>query len=286
MPVTEAGIRSNTEPGSSQVSISGPEFELFRKWLYANAGIQLADAKRALVAGRLSKRLRELNLTSFRAYYEVLSGNTLAATTERQLALDLLTTNETFFFRESAHFDYVREVLIPQWKGQSIRCWSAASSTGEEAYTLAMVLAAHHRGSWQITGTDISSRVVDAAQQAIYPLSRSQNIPESYLKRFCLKGTGERANAFRIGPEIRANVQFTTTNLQHPQHSLGNFDLVFLRNVMIYFDSAVKTQVVDRVSDRLKPGGSLSFGHAVSLNGIEHQLEPVKPAIYRKPGSA
>jgi chemotaxis protein methyltransferase CheR len=269
------------------VSLSDAEFELFRQWLYTSAGIHLVDAKRALVAGRLSKRLRELGLSSYRQYFERLSAaQPGVAMAERQTALDLLTTNETFFFREIGHFDYLRSQLLPDWPGRSIRCWSAASSSGEEAYTLAMVLAAHHHGDWQIVGTDISSRVLATARAAVYPMERSKNIPREYLHRCCLKGVGDKSNTFRIAPEIRQRVGFSLANLQERQEALGQFDLIFLRNVMIYFDQPSKQRVIGHIVERLKPGGILMVGHAESLNGLTSRLTLIKPSIYRLPGAS
>lgn len=269
-----------TVPG---LMLGDDEFELFRRWIYDAAGIRLADGKRALVAGRLSKRLRTLNLNSYRHYFEQVTqgGPEGRENSERQIALDLLTTNETFFFREQAHFDYVEKELCPRWGNRSVRCWSAASSSGEEAYTLAMVLAEHYAGDWRITGTDISSRVVDKAQQAIYPMMRSKNIPRRYLQEYCRKGIGSKTDTFRMAPSLRERVTFSCANLQQPQPGLGQFDLIFLRNVMIYFDAASKQQVVSHLLDRLKPGGFLFIGHAESLNGVTQQLKLVRPSVYQ-----
>lgn len=266
---------------SEAIELFDAEFGLFRQWLYANAGIQLADAKRTLVAGRLNKRLKELGMPSFRQYYDYLTRSGSAAT-EKQVALNLLTTNETFFFRENAHFEFVQRTLIPQWKGRSVRCWSAASSTGEEAYTLAMVLAEHHRGDWSVTGTDISSRVVEIATEGAYPLERSKNIPTRYLHEHCRKGIDDNAGTFRISKEIRQKVKFMLANLQQSQQALGAFDLIFLRNVMIYFDGPSKQRVLNHVIDRLKPEGILFIGHAESLNGITDEVKSLQPAIYQK----
>jgi chemotaxis protein methyltransferase CheR len=270
-----------------KVDLTDAEFELFRKWLYSTAGIHLAPAKQALVAGRLNKRLRVLGASTYRQYFDMLSSTTHpAAVSERQIAVDLLTTNETFFFREIGHFDFLRATLIPQWGKRPVRCWSAASSSGEEAYTLAMVLAAHHGGDWQIVGTDISSRVVETARQATYAIERSKNIPLNYLREYCLKGTGDKAHSFRIAPEIRQRVSFSLANLQQSQNQLGKFDLIFLRNVMIYFDLPSKQRVLHNVIDRLKPGGLLFVGHAESLNGVTEQVKLVKPSIYQYHGAS
>lgn len=269
-------------PCIETIPLSVAEFELFKHWLYDVAGIHLADAKRTLVAGRLNKRIKQLGFVSFRQYFEHLT-RSASATEEKQIALNLLTTNETFFFRESAHFDFTQKTLIPQWRGKSIRAWSAASSTGEEAYTLAMVLAEHHRGDWTVTGTDISSRVVAAASEGVYAIERSKNIPARYLQEYCRKGVDDKAGTFKICKEIRQNVRFLLANLQQPQSNLGSFDIIFLRNVMIYFDGPSKQRVVNNVLERLQPGGILFIGHSESLNGVTDKVRMLQPSVYQKP---
>jgi chemotaxis protein methyltransferase CheR len=282
MPPVNAQMALNT----SSIALSETEFNLFRRWLYDTAGIHLADAKRALVAGRLSKRLRELDLNSYQQYFDYMIETSNGDNNfERQTAMDLLTTNETFFFRETGHFDYLRQKLLPEWGERAVRCWSAASSSGEEAYTLAMTLAENYPGDWRIIGTDISSRVVESAQRAVYPMLRSNNIPTRYLHEYCRKGTGDKANTFKIAPKLRQNVKFSYANLQQPQTNLGQFDLIFLRNVMIYFDKTSKQRVVNHVLDRLKPGGMLFIGHAESLNGVTERVKLVSPSIYLYLGS-
>ena len=171
----EAEPRKASGTGESPVPpvvLQWNEFCQFRDWLYDEVGIQLADVKQVLVSGRLGKRVRELKMRSFGAYFDYISrGASPEQRSERQAALDLLTTNETYFLREKAHFDYLSQQVLPAWRGRSLKCWSAASSSGEEAYTLAMLLADEHSADWQITGTDISSRVVSQAQQGVYPMA-------------------------------------------------------------------------------------------------------------------
>jgi chemotaxis protein methyltransferase CheR len=271
----------NKHPFEKTASLSDAEFKLFKAWLYKEAGIHLVDAKRALVESRLSKRLRVLNFSSYQDYFNFLSNKSnVQASSEKQAALDLLTTNETYFFREVGHFDYIRQILIPQWNNRAIRCWSAASSSGEEAYTLAMMLAAHYKGDWQIQGTDISSRVIASAKQAVYPMSRSKNISTQYLHKYCRKGIGDKSDTFKIGHKLRSKVSFSEGNLQKSQAHLGQFDLIFLRNVMIYFDTPSKQKVLDNILDRLKPGGTLFIGHAESLNGVSERVKLIQPSIY------
>lgn len=273
------GVSANPVP---PVSLEWKEFCQFRNWLYDEAGIQLADAKLALVSGRLGKRLRVLEMQSFGAYFQYISrGSTPEQRSERQIALDLLTTNETYFLREKAHFDFLTQQVLPAWRTRSIKCWSAASSSGEEAYTLAMLLADEHPADWQITGTDISSRVVALAQQGIYPMARAEKIPRAWLHKYCLKGIGDKSGTFRVAPEIRRKVLFQQANLQQPQASLGPFDVIFLRNVMIYFDATVKKRVLANVIDRLKPDGVIMVGHSESLHGLSERVRLLRPSIYQ-----
>ena len=267
--------------GFTQVSLHDKEFEQISRWVYDIAGIRLTDSKKALVSSRLNSRLRELHLSSFQQYIDVIT-NTKdpQATVERQKAINLLTTNETFFFREEAHFDFIREVILPLKQGRKIRCWSAASSTGEEAYSLAMTLAQYHQGPWEIVGTDINADVIANARRGVYPMIRADHITKALLYQYCLKGTGSKAGTFRLNKSIRQHVMFQQANLQQLPDSLGSFDVVFLRNVMIYFDMPSKQQVISNVLQHMKPGAYLLIGHAESLNGINSKLNLIRPSIY------
>ena len=272
-------------PNRAGPNLTDAEFHRIRAWLYDTAGIHLADSKRVLVSTRLLKRLNELDLASYSAYLDRLyhGGADTDARTECQIAVNLLTTNETYFFREPAHFEFVRDVLMPEWRNRAVRCWSAASSTGEEAYSLAMVLARQGQRHWSVVGTDINSEVVARARDGIYPLVRSQGIHRDCLHRFCRKGIGSRANTFRVARSLRANVQFRLANLMQPQAGLGEFDLIMLRNVLIYFDPASKRRVLAQVLRQLKPDGVLMVGHAESLVNVDG-LSPIMPSIYRRNG--
>lgn len=265
--------------------LSDSEFQLFRRLIYDTAGISMAPAKKALISGRLSKRLRDLGYATFREYFRWIDeSKDPAALRERQNAIDHLTTNETYFFREPRHFEFVEQRLIPHWAGRSVRLWSAASSSGEEAYTLAMVMQKHHRGGYEIVGTDISTRVVAAASRGQYPLARANNIPREYLKSYCLKGVGEHEGTFRIDANLRRRVSFRSANLREDLSSVGMCDLIMLRNVLIYFDMDVKQRVVANVLRQLKPGGCLMVGHAESLHGVTADVKAVQPATYIKEG--
>lgn len=261
-------------------ALTDSEFQLFRKFIYARAGINLTDSKKALVTGRLAKRVRYFGLPSYRAYFELLEANHAG---ELQIAVDLLTTNETFFFRESKHFDFIRARILPVWPNGLRRVWSAACSSGEEPYTLAMVLAAHSpTQSWEVMGTDISTRVLEHARGAQYEMQRAEHIPREYLHRYCLRGIGTQEGTFLICRELRQRVTFIHTSLKADLARLGLFDLILLRNVLIYFDAETKRGVVAQVLRRLNPGGYLMIGHSESLNGIADGVKLVAPSIYVK----
>jgi chemotaxis protein methyltransferase CheR len=201
-----------------------------------------------------------------------------------QMAVDLLTTNETFFFREPKHFDFLRENVLPGWNTGPRRVWSAASSSGEEAYTLAMVIAEHApTDAWEIIGTDISTRVLEKARSGHYPIDRAKNIPNTYLTKYCLKGAGSQEGTFIVGKHLRVRAKFMHFNLKSDLTSLGIFDVIFLRNVLIYFDMQTKQHVVSRLIRQLKPGGYLMVGHSESLNGVTNDVCMVVPSVYRKP---
>ena len=265
------------------VSISDPEFARFQRFIFDAAGISLSSSKKALVCGRLAKRLMHCQLDSYGAYFQLLSSG--QAPDEVQTAVDLLTTNETYFFRETKHFDFLREqALDAARRSQPFRVWSAASSTGEEAYSIAMVLADCLSSTpWEVLGSDISTKVLQGAASGHYSLQRARHIPPAYLRRFCLKGNGAHAGTLLIERNLRSKVRFTQVNLNAALPDLGSFDLIFLRNVMIYFNDETKRQVVARVLALLKPGGHFCVGHSESLNGISTAVQPLAPSIYRKP---
>lgn len=264
-------------------TITDQEFHRFQRFIYDAAGISMAESKKALVSGRLAKRLQARQLDTFTEYFNLLSSG--QASDEVQTAIDLLTTNETYFFREPKHFDLLRQLATASQKqAQPFRVWSAASSTGEEAYSIAMVLAdCMDSTPWDVLGTDISTRVLHRARTAHFPMERARNIPPSYLKRFCLKGFDEQAGTMLVERSLRGRVKFVHANLNETLPQLGMFDVIFLRNVMIYFNGDTKRQVVARVLSLLKPGGHFCIGHSESLNDISDAVQPIAPSIYRKP---
>lgn len=267
-----------------QASITDQEFALFQRLIYRLAGINLADSKKILLVGRLQRRLRERQLGSFGDYYRLVSSG--QHPDEQQTMVDLLTTNETYFFREPQHFDFLRDVILPERRGPAtFRIWSGASSSGEEAYSMAMVLAEHRDGPWDVFGSDISLTVLDKARAGLYPAERVAGIPQKYLRKYCLKGVRSQQGNLLVDSALRQNVRFGQVNLTQPISGVGDFDVIFLRNVMIYFDPETKSKVVENMLPNLKPGGYFIVGHSESLNGITNRLQAVKPTIYRKPAT-
>jgi chemotaxis protein methyltransferase CheR len=267
----------------NHTAISDIEFSRFQRFIYDAAGITLSPAKKAMVCGRLAKRLQAHSLNSYSQYFELL--NSGKAANEVQTAIDLLTTNETYFFREPKHFELLRKLAMEAVPNrQPFRVWSAASSTGEECYSIAMLLAdCLGNAAWDVMGSDISARVLQRARSGHYPLERTKHIPPEYLKRFCLKGMGEQEGTLLVDRMIRSRVNFAQINLNDELPQQGTFDVIFLRNVMIYFNADTKQKVVARVLAQLKPGGYFFIGHSESLNEISTAVRQVGPSIYRKP---
>ncbi|NQD36150.1 protein-glutamate O-methyltransferase [Permianibacter sp. IMCC34836] len=263
-------------------SLSDADFRLFQKLFYEAIGLHLSAQKKMLVTGRLNKRLGQLGLPSFRAYYDLLAGDTGGE--EMQQAIDLITTNETFFFRENKHFDILKKDIIPaRPPGHTLKVWSAACSTGEEPYSIAMVLhQALGNSGWELQATDISTRVLQKARRGLYPMDRIDGIPPELLKTYCLRGRGEYEGMLLIDKALRDKVQFAQLNLMSIPADMRGFDLVFLRNVIIYFDNETKQRVLNTICDRLRPGGWLFLGHSESLAGMNVPLVAVSPSVYRR----
>ncbi|NTV09902.1 MAG: protein-glutamate O-methyltransferase [Zoogloea sp.] len=263
--------------------ISDLEFDRIRKLLYEITGISLADNKKVMLVGRLMKRLRHYGLSSFSEYFHLVTSGSQPE--ERQLMVDLLTTNETYFFREEKHFAYLAENILSRHPpGRPFELWSAACSTGEEVYSLAMVLAERFgvNGAWNILGSDISMRVLETARHGQYSMQRTSGIPPDLLRKYCLKGVRSQEGTLLIDSGLRRQVSFMQVNLNEHLPRVGPFDVIFLRNVMIYFDTETKRKVVNALAERLRPGGYLFIGHSESLFGVTDVLKAVQPTIYRK----
>ena len=252
--------------------------------MYDTVGLSFNDNKKSLVSSRLATRIQRLGLDGYDDYLSLITGHDDQG--EFQMAVDLLTTNETYFFREPAHFDLL-EADLTRSHPHSLRVWSAASSFGDEAYSLAMLLSdLNQKGrigsDWQILGTDISDRVLRSASTAVFPEDRLRQVSPERLKRHCLRGEGESAGLVQMSPTLRERVKFGQLNLCQPIEDIGPFDVIFLRNVLIYFDVDTKRAVVDRVLSRLRPGGLLFIGTAEGRVPCATPLKSLAPGAFRK----
>ncbi|MGB5987415.1 MAG: protein-glutamate O-methyltransferase, partial [Desulfobacterales bacterium] len=247
------------------------------------AGIHLKENKKALVRSRLMKRLRSLGLTSFDDYMALLSGEKGPA--ELGSMIDAITTNKTGFFREKAHFDYLSTQVLPQLGGK-MRFWSAACSSGQEPYTLAIALRenlpAIDGQDVKILATDISAQMLAKAKTGVYPHPEVADIPPDLLCRYFIRGAGAAGGQFTVKAELRRLVTFGWINLMAAWPMKGPFDVIFCRNVMIYFDKATQQRLVNRFWELLSPDGYLFVGHAEGLSAIEHKFRYVQPAVYIK----
>ncbi len=271
--------------------IGDAEFDFIRHVIAENAGIVLGPNKRQLVQGRLARRLRELHLPSYEAYC-----NHVRESGPEELVglINALTTNVTSFFRENHHFEALASYMLPeafQRNGVSrrVRIWSAGCSSGEEPYCAAMV--AHEvmpRGvKWdlKILATDIDSDMVATAERGVYPLDRLVAVSESRLRKYFRKGSGEHAGTAKVQPQVAQLITFRTLNLLHAWPMKGPFDVIFCRNVMIYFDQVTRERLIDRFADILAPGGYLCLGHSESIHGPTGPFKLVGKTIYRKIGA-
>jgi len=281
-----AGSGSN----SHAPALGDAEFEFIRYVVGENAGIVLGPNKRQLVQGRLGRRLRELGLPSYAAYCDYVRES---GPEELVGLINALTTNVTAFFRENHHFEALASYMLPQAMQRNaatrrIRLWSAGCSTGEEAYCLAMVAAEAmqmpSRWDLRILATDVDSNVIEAAQGGIYPLDRVAAVPQARLGRFFYKGGGAQAGRAMLKQAVSELVSFRVLNLLHEWPMRGQFDIVFCRNVMIYFDQQTRERLVRRFSELLVPGGYLCIGHSESIHHGTAPFQLVGKTIYRRIG--
>lgn len=266
------------------------EFEFIRTLVYQRSRIHLTRDKRELVSARLGKRLRATNRRSVGDYCELLRAP--GADEELGHLIDAISTNHTFFFREQAHFDFLREKIVPEMTARArterwprLRVWSAACSSGEEPYSIAMVLASCAGDwPWQIEATDVSRRVLARAQRGVYPGETVQRLPAPLVRTCFQRGFGPQEGNYRVVPELRARVTFHHLNLLDGEPPFTEpFQVIFCRNVMIYFDRPTQEELVARLTRRLVPGGYLLVGHAESLTHLPHGLRLLRPAVYQRP---
>jgi chemotaxis protein methyltransferase CheR len=261
--------------------------------IYGESGIWLANSKKALLCGRLAKRLRAVHAATLADYHDLVTQPDQLA--ERLLMIDAITTNETHFFREPKHFEFLLQEMVPRWRSRAgkqvrsrtIRIWSAGCSSGEEPFSLAMLLAAElpRCDGWEveILATDISSRILNTACRGIYSMVKSPDIPKHVLHRFMLKGIGGQQGHMKVTSEIQQMVRFARLNLSQGPYSIkAPCDLILCRNVLIYFDSESKRKVVNNLANCLSDDGLLLIGHAENLNGLTRSVRSLRPTIHCK----
>ena len=271
--------------------LSTRTFQSIARLVYEHSRICLGAEKRLLLANRLRGRLVELGIESFDTYSALLASHEGAA--EIEVLVDLVSINHTQFFREVGHFEYLTNHILPEVvprllaTGAPLRLWSAAASSGEEPYTMAMVVAEYlwnHRGlAWQIEASDISWRMLAAAERAIYPAGNVAAVPPALLRRYFQRGLGSRTGSYRIQQALREQLRFERINLfQNHYPVAADQHVIFCRNVMIYFDEHSRLEAVQRLARHLAPGGYLVIGYSESLLGLAHGLEPVQQGIYQR----
>lgn len=287
MPLSEiADVRAQEPVGA--FALSDREFALFQQLVYRETGIFLGPQKKALIISRLSRRLRALGIPSFGEYYDYVAR---VGGEEHVVMIDSICTNETSFFRDKRQFDFLEQTLVPAWianaeagrRPRRATVWSAACSTGEEPYTIAMSLAASLPDDWQvdILATDLSTKALSRAIEGVWPIARAAQIPPHYLKRFMLRGVRSQEGFITASDELRSKIRFERMNLNDDSYAVaGKYDAIFCRNVLIYFDQPSKTKVIQQLVSHLDENGVLFLGHAESITGLAPDMHSVGPNAY------
>ncbi len=267
-------------------AITDEEFQRFSRLVYQEAGIALSANKKALLVSRLSKRLRELGFATFKAYYACVVGETERK--EFTHMLDLISTNKTDFFREPKHFEFMHNHLFPEHQEtKKVRIWSAGCSSGEEPYSIAITLydGMSFPAQWdcKILASDLSTRVLTKAASGIYEIERVKNLTPDVIRRHFANGIGVNIGKVKVKPHLSSMIVFQRINLMDERYPIKTpLDVIFCRNVMIYFDRPTQERLIRRFYNHLKPGGHLFIGHSESLQWVGHQFVYVEPTVYRK----
>jgi chemotaxis protein methyltransferase CheR len=273
-------------------ALSTQLFHQFSQLVYQQCGINLHEGKRELLQARLNKRLRATGVQSYQDYYRFVTSPDNQA--EIIQFLDCISTNLTYFFREPKHFEFLEQVAMPELLASKrttgntrIRLWSAACSTGEEPYSLAMCVLPHlseaEKRDFRILGTDISTRVLEIARKGLYAKDRVGKVPGGLRKQFFQRRDGADGEVYyEVAPALKQTVVFRRLNLKERYPFSGPFDYIFCRNVMIYFDKATQQELIQNMAGYLSPGGYLFVGHSESLTGLQHSLNYVRPSVYQK----
>ena len=260
-------------------NISSSEYQKFQKLIYEESGITLNETKQSLMESRFYKRMLHHNIECFDEYYKLC----ITDNSEKIQMLDIITTNETYFFREAEHFKFLKE-YVKEYTGQTkLRIWSAASSVGVEAYSIAMICdSILATNKWEIIGTDINTDVIKKARMRLYNISWAEKIPPDFRLKYCLKGKGKYEGQFLITKEFAKNVKFQVSNLMETNSDLGTFDIVFLRNVLIYFNIQTRKKVIKCIIGNMRIGSLLIISQTENLNSLDLDcLEQIHPSIYK-----
>jgi chemotaxis protein methyltransferase CheR len=279
------------EVSSGIPSISLKEFSRIAAFIYKACGIKLPPAKKGMLTARLSKRLKALQMTNFTDYINYVE-SPQGLEEELALMINSVSTNKTDFFREPGHFDFLCSNTLPALErmsgpSQRLAVWSAGCSSGEEPYTLAMVLSEYSNAvsglNFHIIATDISTRTLDIAAKAVYPENLIEPIPMDLRRKYLLRGKGKNEGVYKITPELRNLITFRRLNLMDSDLGVRNIDILFCRNVIIYFDRDTQTELFRKFFNAMSPGGYLFIGHSETLDGISEKFIRVAPTIYRRP---
>jgi len=268
------------------MQISDKEYREFCSFIYAHCGISLHEGKKEMVKARVGKQIRLKNLSSFKEYFNLVQNDK----SEEELInlLNVISTNLTFFFRESKHFDYLKANIIPEINKngfRKLRFWSAGCSTGEEPYTLAMVIMDYLNtgiNDWKILATDLSTKVLNMAKNGIYAQEKLREVPPEMRRKYFQKGMNIQSGFYKVKDNIKEHIHFARLNLMEPFPMKGPFDVIFCRNVMIYFDRSTQEELSRKFYAILRPGGFFFVGHSESLLGIKHEFKYLGPSIYQK----
>lgn len=276
-------------PGFNPDAISPQHFRALASLIHSEAGICLPQSKTTMLEGRLRRRVRATGHANLNAYCaHILSSD--VAREEIEALLNAVTTNKTDFFRERNHFDYIVSQILPAYSCEgrrTVRCWSAACSNGAEPYTLAMVLddyaQAHGGLDYEILATDLDSNMLETGIKGIYPAEMVEPVPAAMRRRYVMEPKDRSRREVRISPTLRKKVSFGRLNLMNDHYPIGApVDVIFCRNVLIYFDKPTQHKVVTRLCEQLRPGGYLLLGHSESIAGFSGQLKSVCNTVFQK----
>lgn len=279
-------METNINMTFHNIKMSDAIFNKLSNFIYQELGIKMPEVKRVMLESRLHRRLKELNVNTFEEYCNIVF-NKKGSNSEIVHMIDVVTTNKTDFFREPAHFDYLKSVILPQFTRRPLKIWSSACSSGEEPYTLAMVLQEAVENNqlydYNILASDISTRMLKTGLDAIYPLQRLEGIPLNIIKKNFLKSKDPLNKTARIIPELRNKVTFIRLNLMEDLSEVKDmFDVIFCRNVLIYFDRQTQEKVINKLCGKLKNDGYFFLGHSESITGMNVSLVNQQPTIFKK----